>query len=194
MNPWQYIKDLSKASKPSWEAGEHMHTALSSIGTLLVAALAAAGITKGHIDLDFVGWIVGIYFLVTFIFIAPYRLLDADRKTIGELREKIADKANRARIASLLAAQMMKGRDLMSQCTNPERRGPIRDENVNAWLAETQTVVRKELGHVYFALHETPNGTGPVDQFEDRALNITWNGLRYRVTNLRNMIEEFNKP
>jgi len=198
VTPYEYVKDLFKASKPALAAGKQMHTATSTVLTLLVATLAALGISSPELSIDsilrMVAFIGAFWFAFTFIFVAPYRLLDADRATIKELREKLADKTEKTRISQLLSTQMMKGRDFMAQCTNPEARGTIQEAHVKAWLEETQSLVRKELGHVYFALYETPDGTGPLELFEEKSLNITWNGLRYRVANLRRMIEEFSRP
>jgi hypothetical protein len=198
MTPLEYVRDLFTASKPHWEAGKQMHTAFSSAFTLLIAALAAFGIGSGLDSLRAIAetltLMVAFWFGLTLIFIAPYRLLDAARKEIQELKDRLADKSNKKRIALLLSTQMVKGRDFMAQLTNPETRGELQNPHVDAWSVDTESLLRKELGPVYFALYVTPDGGAPIELLDDKGKNITWNGLRFRVNNLRNMILEFSRP
>jgi hypothetical protein len=109
---------------------------------------------------------------------------------IAELEGKLLDKTNRRRVAEQLSICMMEGRNLMARYTNPIRAPKPSDEEVTAWQEKTGSVVSKELGTVHYALYETPDGAAPVQVIADHLNNITWNGIKFRVQNLKKIIDE----
>ena len=125
----------------------------------------------------------------------PNNLYAKAQASIGELNKKLSDKRDRRRIAELLAIQMMRGCALMAKCTNADIRGRITEEECDIWKAETENVIRRELDPIQYSMYETPGGGPPSNQIpNDDFLNRTWNGLNFRVNNLRKLVEEFNAP
>lgn len=117
----------------------------------------------------------------------------------GETWQWVPNKARKnafdKEVLEQFSVQMMKGRDLMARLTNPDpaKGGIPPDEEINSWLSQTATLVRKHLGAVSFAMYDTPDGGAPVAHLENAAHNISWNGLRFRVQNLRTIIDELRK-
>jgi len=118
-------------------------------------------------------------------------VLIAEKKS---LEEQVANRRDANKICEQLSIQMMQGKHLMAKCTYPERLGRPTEDEINSWQSKTDTIVRKELGSVYFALYDTPDMNPPIHHSDDSVLNSSWNGIRFRVANLKKIVEELNTP
>jgi hypothetical protein len=124
---------------------------------------------------------------------APAQIHEEQCEKINGLTSALADKRDKERAIKRLASSARQGTVLMSKCTNPEMR--TTDERlkseVESWLATTRDTIRDELDEAQVELFDTPSNMDPINQIPDNQwLNQTWNGMRYRVVNLRALIEE----
>lgn len=113
-------------------------------------------------------------------------------KRIAALEGKRKTQADLKKLCEQLSIHMMRGRDLMARCSEAHREPRPTDNEIDVWHHDTRSFIVKELGSVYFARLETPD-VPPINQIADARLNMLWNGLRYRVLNLRKFVEELSK-
>jgi hypothetical protein len=170
-------------------AWKHALTPAQDIIFVLVILAGILGAWVPRVDLN--AWQAAAIILSTIVgvrlLLAPYWLYNEQKLRADQLEARLADKRNRNQIAKLLSVAMMEGRDLMARYT--DRPPAPADKEPDDWLRRTETLIRKELGPIHFARFNTPDDP-PVQQVEDPSHNRAWNGIRYRVLNLKKFIEE----
>ena len=139
-------------------------------------------------------WLVGaLAVLCIWIFEASFRTHSREISKNKALESKLTVRRNNKTISEQLSVQMMQCKTLMGRITTPGLQ-PRTEEEVTAWQSTTQSIIRREFDPAVFAIFDTPDGEPPTKIVEDKILNVWWNGMKFRLTNLKKLVEELNKP
>jgi hypothetical protein len=139
-------------------------------------------------------WLAGaLAVLCAWIFEASFRTHGRELAKNKELQSKLTTRRDNKAISDQLSVQMMQGKTLMGRITTPGLQPPT-EEEVTAWQTKTHSIVRREFDANKFAWFDTPDSEPPTKVVEDVMLNIWWNGIKFRLTNLKKLVEELSKP
>lgn len=110
----RYVLDLWRVSQRAFERRELMSTIITSLVALIVAYLTALQIKIAVPHGELWEWVVGLWIIFQFIFIAPFRLYQEQRRKLDEYDEEARPKVSVSAPIETVEPKGATGKDVAS--------------------------------------------------------------------------------